>query len=95
MKQLVPPSILLLFCLLVAPAVRSEEFHQFQTVTVDFEIEPTKETAPDNPFLDFRLNVTFSHADKHYRVPGFYAADGNAAQTGASSGWIPGTQVPG
>ena len=40
-----------------------------------------------NPFLDYRLNVTFSHkkSAKEYLVPGFFAADGNAANTSATN----------
>lgn len=38
-------------------------------------------------FMDYRLNVEFiSPSAKRYLVPGFYAADGNAAETSASSG---------
>ncbi|MCL6275683.1 PKD domain-containing protein, partial [Muricauda sp. 2012CJ35-5] len=40
-----------------------------------------------NPFLDYRLNVQFtSPTGQVYIVPGFYAADGNAAETSAISG---------
>ena len=37
--------------------------------------------------MDYRMNVTFVHADTTYfNVPGYYAADGNAAETSANSG---------
>lgn len=41
-----------------------------------------------NPFLDYRMTVTFTHesGEPSYRVPGYFAADGNAAETGAESG---------
>jgi hypothetical protein len=41
-----------------------------------------------NPFVDYRLTVTFEHASgtPRYRVPGYFAADGRAGETGASSG---------
>jgi hypothetical protein len=41
-----------------------------------------------NPFLDYRLNVTFRHpASKMVLVvPGFFAADGDAADTSATAG---------
>ena len=41
-----------------------------------------------NPFLDYRMTVTFSHESGtlSYEVPGYFAADGNAAETGAMSG---------
>jgi len=55
---------------------------------MDFEVESTEETAAENPFLDYRLNVTFARGDDEFLVPGYYAADGNAAETGASSGGV-------
>jgi Domain of unknown function (DUF5060) len=41
-----------------------------------------------NPFMDYRLDVTLTHSSsgKQYVVPGYFAADGNAAETSASSG---------
>jgi hypothetical protein len=41
-----------------------------------------------NPFTDLALNVTFTHESgtPRYTVPGYFAADGNAAQTSAESG---------
>ncbi len=39
-----------------------------------------------NPFLDYKLEVTFTNGSKSYKVPGFFAADGNAAETSAISG---------
>jgi hypothetical protein len=41
-----------------------------------------------NPFLDYRLTVTFTHesGSPSYNVPGYFAADGNAAETSAESG---------
>lgn len=43
-----------------------------------------------NPFTDLSLDVTFRHVPtgREYRVPGYFAADGNAAETGAMSGNI-------
>jgi len=41
-----------------------------------------------NPFLDYAMSVTFTHESGTpvYTVPGYFAADGNAAETSASSG---------
>ena len=40
-----------------------------------------------NPFTDYRMNVTFTHADgQEYIIPGYFAADGKAADSGAESG---------
>ena len=38
----------------------------------------TEELHENNPFLDYRLNVTFTKGERSIVVPGFYAADGNA-----------------
>jgi hypothetical protein len=37
-------------------------------------------------FRNYRLDVTFTKGNKSYKVPGFFAADGNAAETSATSG---------
>ncbi len=59
-----------------------------QPITLDFSATPTSETAAENPFLDYRLQVEFTNGDKTLSIPGFYAADGNAAETGANTGSI-------
>ena len=42
-----------------------------------------------NPFTDHRLLGTFTHEDgTSYQVPGFFAADGNAANSSAVSGTV-------
>ena len=66
----------------------SGELKQWHRVTIDFQGPSTSETASQNPFLDFRLDVTFVHHDsgQTFLVPGFYAADGNAGLTHANSG---------
>jgi hypothetical protein len=48
----------------------------------------TSEWAKENPFLDYRLEATFTSGSKSYTVPGFYAADGNAAESSADEGSI-------
>ena len=57
-------------------------------IDITFSGPQTSETASPNPFRNYRLNVTFVHREtgRSYVVPGYYAADGNAANTGASSG---------
>ncbi len=61
---------------------------RFHRVTLDFEGPETAESADPNPFLRFRLRVRFEHAESgaSYDVPGFFAADGNAADSGATAG---------
>ncbi|MCF8336214.1 MAG: DUF5060 domain-containing protein, partial [Bacteroidales bacterium] len=55
-------------------------------VTLRINGPEVSETGSPNPFLTYRLNVTFEQGDKKYVVPGYFAADGNAAETSASSG---------
>jgi hypothetical protein len=39
--------------------------------------------SPNNPFLDYRLNVTFTGpSGQKYVVPGFFDGDGNGGGTG-------------
>ncbi len=62
------------------------ELKKWHKVTLSFEGPQTSETATKNPFTDYRLDVTFSNGNKQYKVPGYFAADGNAANTSATSG---------
>ncbi|MBK6282742.1 MAG: DUF5060 domain-containing protein [Draconibacterium sp.] len=48
----------------------------------------TSEWAKENPFLDYKLEATFTNGTKSYTVPGFFAADGNSAETSADAGNI-------
>src|SRR5688572_21276331 len=64
------------------------ELRRWHRVTLTFDGAATSEAAAVNPFGDFRLTVTFTHAGsgKKATVPGYYAADGNAGMTGAAAG---------
>lgn len=64
------------------------ELKKWHKATITFDGPNTSETATPNPFTDYRLNVTFSHpgTGRTYEVPGYYAADGDAANTSATSG---------
>ena len=57
------------------------------TLTIDGPQGDESSDAP-SPFLDYRLTVTFTHesGSPSYRVPGYFAADGNAGETSATSG---------
>ena len=57
------------------------------TVTLNGPYADETDTAP-NPFLDYRMTVTFTHESGSpiYVVPGYFAADGDAAQTSSVSG---------
>jgi len=65
---------------------RHDDVRKWHTLELTFEGPQTSELAEDNPFLNYRLDVTFSNGESSYLVPGFYAADGNAAETSADSG---------
>ena len=46
---------------------------------------PTCDEAPET-FRNYRLDVTFTHGCRSMTVPGYFAADGDAANTSATSG---------
>ena len=62
------------------------ELKQWHDVVLTFNGPRSDEADEVNPFLDYRLDVTFAQGDQQYIVPGYYAADGNAGQTGATDG---------
>lgn len=68
----------------------SGELKKWHRLTLSFEGPATDELADVNPFLNYRLDVTFTNGEEEFVVPGFYAADGNAAETSADSGnkWL-------
>ncbi len=59
---------------------------QWHKITMTIAGPETSESDTVNPFLDYRLNVLFYKDNKEFNVPGFYAADGNSAETSANSG---------
>ena len=63
-------------------------YQQWHTITLPFEGVHVTESGDDNPFLNYRLSVTFEHAEERFQVRGFYAADGNSAETSAKAGNI-------
>jgi hypothetical protein len=66
------------------------ELKKWHKVTLILEGPETSEQAEENPFLSYRLNVTFTHneSQEKLQIPGYYATDGNAANTGAEAGNI-------
>lgn len=66
----------------------SGELKKWHKVEITWTGPNTSETNANNPFRNYRLNVTFTHpvSGKSYLVPGYWAADGNAANTSAKSG---------
>jgi hypothetical protein len=78
-------TIMLVSCSATGPEI-SGELRKWHTLTFTFTGPEVNEQSTPNPFLNFRLVVTFKHGDSVYRVRGFYAADGNAVETGADAG---------
>ena len=68
--------------------VATGDLVQWQPVTLTFAGPEVTEDGDPNPFLDYRLTVTFRKADTGTElvVPGFYAADGDAGETSAKAG---------
>ena len=64
------------------------ELKKWHRITLNFEGPETNELAENNPFLNYRLDVTFKNKDNSFIIPGFYAADGNAAETSSDTGNI-------
>jgi len=62
------------------------ELKKWHRVAVTFDGPICSEKARPNPFRDFRLQVAFTSGERKYVVAGFYAADGNAGETGAAAG---------
>lgn len=63
-----------------------EEHQMYHMVTLSFDGPETSEKADENPFLNYRLAVNFKSDDGEYTIRGFYAADGNAAESSAEAG---------
>lgn len=68
------------------PVLVSGETRQWQCVTLTLRGPQASESGTPNPFLDYRLNVTFRSGDRQAVVPGYFAADGCAADSGAEAG---------
>lgn len=64
------------------------ELKKWHKITFDFHGPASDESCVANPFLDYRLQVTFSNNGKNYVVPGYFAADGDAAESSATGGHI-------
>lgn len=57
------------------------------TLTLDGPYAHEQDNAP-NPFTDYRFEVNFTHesGSPYYDIPGYFAADGDAANSSADSG---------
>ena len=65
----------------------SGELMQWHKVVLTFTGPETSEMSEVNAFSDYRLDVTFDGpSGQVYKIRGFYAADGNAAESSAENG---------
>ena len=67
----------------------SGELKQWHKVTLTLSGPQADEaSAAPNPFMDYRMMVTFAHESgtPTYSVPGYFAGDGDAANSSATSG---------
>ncbi|TWU28644.1 DUF5060 domain-containing protein [Bythopirellula polymerisocia] len=66
----------------------SGELRQWHKVTLTIDGPQASEDGDLNPFLDYRMQVTFRHpaSGLTYNVPGYFAADGDAANSSATLG---------
>jgi hypothetical protein len=64
------------------------ELLKWHKVTFVINGPETAVWAKENPFLDYKLEATFTNGTKSVTVPGFFAADGNAAETSADDGKV-------
>ncbi|WP_343328633.1 DUF5060 domain-containing protein [Polaribacter staleyi] len=64
------------------------KLEKWNKITIRFDYKEFSENDEDNPFLNYRLNVTFKNGDEEITIPGFFAADGNAAETSSKKGTV-------
>lgn len=62
------------------------ELKKWHKVTLVLNGPKTDELFENNPFLNYRLDVTFINGNQSFVIPGYFAADGNAAETSATTG---------
>lgn len=74
-------------CGIFKPGDNSLNTSKWALLTIDFAGPQTSETAAENPFTDYRLDVHFKHSDgTTVTVPAYFAADGKAAESSAEAG---------
>lgn len=80
--------LLVTSCAAAPPADIEGELKRWHPLTLTFDGPRAEESGTPNPFRDYRLVVTFTHraTDTELTTPGYFAADGDAAETSATSG---------
>ena len=65
----------------------SGELKKWHRISLTFNGPTVDENDATNPFRDYRMIVTFTGpSNQEYNIPGFFAADGDAANTSETSG---------
>lgn len=87
-----PSSLILFFSLFIfnsfAQITIKGNLTQWQSLTLVINGPEASEKGSINPFLDYRLEATFTNGIHSFHVPGYFAADGNATETSAKEGNI-------
>lgn len=86
MSRILALTICIVTGLSVFETAAGDTLYPHHTVTLSFEGPETSEVDATNPFTNYRLLVTFRHGNTAPVVRGFYAADGQAADSGATNG---------
>jgi hypothetical protein len=71
-----------------SPIAIEGDLMQWHKVTLLIQGPETSEYAYENPFLDYKLEVTFTDGQNSFKVPGYYAADGRAGESSAMEGAV-------
>ncbi len=64
------------------------ELKKWHKITLEVTGPESSEGHADNPFLNYQLTGVFTRGDQTYVVPGYFAADGDAANTSATDGRV-------
>lgn len=83
---LFPLCLAFLACQAGKPPLITGELKKWHTITLTFTGPQADENDPVNPFLDYRFEVIFRQGQHAFTIPGYFAADGAAATSGAASG---------
>ncbi len=90
MQRVGPVSSVLAVLLFVAAATAQQptgELRLWHGLALTFQGPAVAETSTPNPFTDYRLDVEFrAPSGRLVVIPGYFAADGNAAESGAEAG---------
>ncbi|MHC4583574.1 MAG: DUF5060 domain-containing protein [Planctomycetota bacterium] len=62
------------------------DIKQWHNVTLTFDGPQSSERALENPYMNYRMMVTFSSGNQTFVVPGYFTADGDAANSSAIAG---------